>query len=113
MKVYPAACPVCHAATELVAEFWSTSFYTRRSGPPFDNTSYPSVPCPGLHTLAEVRAAMGLPVRPYEDPNGMVAASGARLVAPPQATLPFVNEAVDEGLAIVALDAPAADGGKA
>lgn len=68
--VYEAACPVCGAVTQVISAFWSPSFYCCRRGEPA--RAYPASACRGKHTLAEIRVALGLPVRRGEDPNRVV-----------------------------------------
>ena len=79
MKTYDGACPVCHAATELVAEFFSAGIYTTRTGAPADHC-YPAIPCPGTHTVREVLACNGFPIR-ADDPRAgiLLTVSGARI----------------------------------
>ena len=69
-KTYQGACPVCHAATQVDAEFLSVCRYTTREGEP--GIQYPALTCASRHTVREVRKALGLPIHPHENPEAIV-----------------------------------------
>lgn len=76
-KKYECACPVCGADTEVVSEFLSTYLSVPRKSDSTPGRYYPAIPCKGVHTLREVRDALGLPVHAHEDPNRIVGVKSA------------------------------------